>query len=171
MTLDVGLLVVRLTLGALLLYHGGNKLGFFGGRGVTGFAGGLEKMGIRPGYPFAVLAGGGQVLGAALLMLGLLGPAGAIVLASSMAVAVLVLLKNGFSMARGGYEYALVLTLSLLGISLTGPGRLSVDGWLGLAWPEPWTWLVFAILSGGGVAAAVLARQRRRETASEPARG
>lgn len=162
MTHDVGLLILRLGLGALLFVHGGQKLALFGGRGVRAFAGGLEKMGIRPGYPFAWMAALSQSIGGLLLALGFLGPVGALLLASSMAVAVTVLLRNGFWMARGGYEYSLVLCVAFLALSLTGPGRWSVDGLLALSLPEPWTWLLFAAGGAAAVAATMVARQRRQ---------
>ncbi len=170
MTQDVGILVLRLALGGLLFLHGSQKLGLFGGRGIRAFAGGLEKMGIRPGYPFSLMAALSQSIGALLLVVGFLGPAGALLLASNMAVAVLVLKRNGFSMARGGYEYSLVLGVAFLALSLTGPGRFSVDGLFGLSVPEPWTWLAVAAGGAAGVAATTVARQRKRpQTDAAPA--
>lgn len=166
---DLGLLLLRVALGALLFYHGATKLGLFGGRGLGGFAGGLEKMGIRPSQPFAVLAAGSQTAGGVLLAFGFLGPVGALLLASSMAVAVLVLLKNGFGMARGGYEYSLVLTVAFLALSLTGSGRYSVDGLLRLSLPEPWTWIVIAAGGAAGILATVIARQRQSVPARDTA--
>ena len=164
---DIGLLLLRVALGALLCYHGGTKLGLFGGRGVRGFAVGLEKMGIRPSLPFAFLAACSQAAGGVLLALGFLGPVGALLLASNMAVAVLVLLKNGFGMARGGYEYSLVLAVAFLALSLTGSGRYSVDGLLRLSLPEPWTWIVIAAVGSLGVLATVVARQRQSAPAAD----
>ena len=170
MTHDAGLLLLRLGLGGLLFYHGANKLGVFGGRGVRGFAAGLEKMGIRPAYPFSLLAALSQTVGGALLVLGLFGPVGALLLASSMGVAVTVLLGNGFSMARGGYEYSLVLTVAFLALSLTGAGRFSLDSLFGIAVPEPWTWLLVAAGCAAGVLATVVARQRgQAQTDAAPA--
>ena len=164
---DIGLLLLRVALGALLCYHGGIKLGLFGGRGARGFSVGLEKLGIRPSLPFAVLAACSQTAGGVLLALGFLGPVGALLLASNMAVAVLVLLKNGFGMARGGYEYSLVLAVAFLALSLTGPGRYSVDGLLHLSLPEPLTWIVIAAGGTLGVLATVVARKRRPAPAAD----
>lgn len=158
---DLGLLLLRVALGALLFYHGATKLGLFGGRGLRGFAVGLEKMGIKPSLPFAVLAAGSQAAGGLLLAFGFLGPVGALLLASSMAVAVLVLVKNGFGMARGGYEYSLVLAIAFVALSLTGSGRYSVDALIGLSLPEPWTWIVVAAGGALGVLATAVARRRQ----------
>ncbi len=44
---DLGLLLVRLMVGVVGMFHGSQKLfGLFGGRGVQGFADSLETLGI-----------------------------------------------------------------------------------------------------------------------------
>ena len=62
-----------------------------------------------------------------LLLIGLLTRTVAALLAVDIAVAtVLVHLPNGFVVLDGGYEYTLVLTLSALGLALSGPGVVSL---------------------------------------------
>jgi putative oxidoreductase len=151
---NAGLLLLRTALSLLLMAHASQKLfGWFGGQGPRGFATALEKMGIRPGLPFSILAGVSQGAGAALLGLGLLGPVGPLMLASSMVVVALTLGRNGFWNMRGGCEYGLVLAVAFLSLSLTGPGRYSLDDALGVSMPEPWTWIAVAVAGLAGIAA------------------
>ena len=47
---NLGLFILRSTVGALLAGHGAQKLfGWFGGHGLEGTAKWLESMGLRPG--------------------------------------------------------------------------------------------------------------------------
>jgi len=56
--LDVGLLLLRLVVGALFVGHGAGKLlGWFAGHGVEGTAGYLASLGYRRTKPMAVVAG------------------------------------------------------------------------------------------------------------------
>ena len=74
---DLGLLVIRIGLGATMFAHGSQKLfGWFGGHGVKGTAAGMEHMGYRPPRISAVAAGLGEAGGGALLGLGLATPLG-----------------------------------------------------------------------------------------------
>src|SRR5688572_23388419 len=80
-TVDLGLLALRLTAGGLLAGHGAQKLfGAFGGHGLEGTAGWLESIGLRPGKPWATLAGLSEFGGGALTALGLGGPLGPVAL-------------------------------------------------------------------------------------------
>jgi len=55
---DLAALVVRLVQGSLLAGHGAQKLfGTFGGHGLEGTSGFMEMLGLRPGRPWAFLAG------------------------------------------------------------------------------------------------------------------
>ena len=52
---DLGLLVIRIGLGATMFAHGSQKLfGWFGGHGVKGTAAGMEHMGYQPARVSAV---------------------------------------------------------------------------------------------------------------------
>ena len=56
--MELGLLLLRVTVGLTLAAHGAQKLlGWFGGYGLAGTAGWLESVGFRPGRRHAVLAG------------------------------------------------------------------------------------------------------------------
>jgi len=47
--MEVGLLIIRVVVGALLVGHGSQKLfGWFGGYGLQGTGGYMESFGLRP---------------------------------------------------------------------------------------------------------------------------
>ena len=60
---DLGLLLIRLVLAAVFIYHGGQKLfGWFGGPGLQGFAGMLADHHAPFPYVAAILSGADRVL-------------------------------------------------------------------------------------------------------------
>ncbi len=85
---DVGLLILRLTVGGLLSGHGSQKLfGWFGGYGLKGTAGWLESMGLKPGHLWATGAGASEFGGGMLTTLGLFHPLGPIGTIAAMIMA------------------------------------------------------------------------------------
>jgi uncharacterized membrane protein YphA (DoxX/SURF4 family) len=69
--------IVRLAQGSLMAGHGAQKLfGSFGGPGLEGTSGFMEMLGMRPGRPWAYLAGLSEFGGGVLTALGLLNPLG-----------------------------------------------------------------------------------------------
>jgi len=163
----LGLLIIRLAVGLTLAAHGAQKLfGMFGGPGLTGTAGFLETMGFRPGKPLALLAGAGELAGGLALALGLFTPFAAAIVVATMIVAVLAVhVEKGFFAQNGGYEFALLMALSAIGVAFAGPGPFSLDAALGLSLAGNW-WGIIAV--GLGVigalppllARAVAARRR-----------
>ena len=131
--MDLGLLILRLVVGLTLAAHGAQKLfGWFGGHGLTGTGGFLEKLGFRPGKRAAFMAGLSETAGGLLLALGAATPVGATLIVAVMLVAIATVhWPKGFFNGSGGYEFPLVLTVAALATVLTGPGRFSVDAWLG----------------------------------------
>jgi putative oxidoreductase len=134
--MSIGLLILRLVVGLGLAAHGAQKLlGWFGGYGIAGTGQFLEQLGFRPGRLQAGLAGLAEVLGGLFLAAGFLTPvAGAAIVAVMLVAAVSVHLKAGFFAQTGGYEYALVLAAAAIALAFTGPGALSLDHALGIAW-------------------------------------
>jgi putative oxidoreductase len=121
--------LLRLTVGSLFIGHGTQKLfGWFGGQGIGETARGFEQLGLRPGRHHAVAAGLTEAAGGALIASGYELPLGAALLTGSSLTAIKrVHLKNGPWTQNGGYEYNLVLVLSLLALVECGPGKLSLD--------------------------------------------
>jgi putative oxidoreductase len=127
---DVGLLLLRLALGAIFVAHGAGKLfGAFGGDGIEGTGAFFAQNGLKPGEALAVLAGSGELVGGLLLALGLLSRLGALAVAVPMVIAITVIHLPGPLV--GGFELPLVLLAAALVVLLAGPGRFSVDATLG----------------------------------------
>ncbi len=167
--MEIGLLLLRLTVGLTLAAHGAQKLfGWFGGPGLEGTGQGLAALGFSPGKRHALMAGLVEAGGGLMLALGLLAPLAATIVFSVMLVAaVSVHVKQGFFITSGGYEYTLVLGLAGLTVAFTGPGALSLDALLG------WTmkggvWGAGAFVAGVAGAVVQLA-QRRPAPVLQPA--
>ena len=132
--MKIGKTLARVVIGGLFIGHGTQKLfGWFGGPGLEQTGQGFESMGMRPGRQQALLGGGAETLGGAMLALGLLTPLSAAALSGVMVTAIRkVHLANGPWAANGGYEYNLVLLTALALLTEHGPGKLSLDSALGL---------------------------------------
>ena len=125
-TADAGRLLLRLSLGLLILLHGISKI-----RGGPGFIlDVVEKAGLPD--PFGYLVYVGEVLAPVLVIIGLWTRAAAIVIAINMVVAIL-LVHTGQLLQlspEGGWALelqGLYLTVPIA-IALLGAGRYSVGG-------------------------------------------
>jgi putative oxidoreductase len=119
---SLGLLILRLAIGAMMIHHGQDKLA-----DPQAFATNYVVPLHLP-FPliFAHVAGYSEILGSWLLILGLLSPLGALALTGTMAVAAYHhILTSGLNI------YVLELVVLYLGGSLAlllvGPGRYSFD--------------------------------------------
>jgi putative oxidoreductase len=137
-TRDAALLLLRVMVGVVFVFHGAQKLfGSFGGYGLDGTAWYFgEKLGLPLPYASAVLAGGAEFFGGALLIVGLLFRPAAAIVAFTMLVATLVHLPYGFEARAGGAEYTLTLLTALVALALLGPGRWTAGRALSLAKPQ-----------------------------------
>jgi putative oxidoreductase len=134
---DSAALVVRLGQGSLLAGHGAQKLfGLFGGPGLEGTSGFMEMLGLRPGRPWAVLAGLCEFGGGVLTTLGLLNPLGPIGIIASMSMATA---KAHWGkpiwVTEGGAELPVTNTVISGALLLSGPGKYSLDRALGIRLP------------------------------------
>ncbi len=121
--MNAALLLVRIAIGLVFLYHGSAILfGAFGGPGPAGFAAGLH-MPVAIGY----LVGIGQFFGGLGILLGLFTRLSAACIALIMAGAIiLVHIPHGFNVSHGGVEYAFTELLVALALVFTGPGEFSL---------------------------------------------
>ncbi len=122
-------LALRLVAGAIFIGHGAQKLfGWFGGGGLEGTGQWMGSIGLEPGYLMALLAGGAEFFGGALLVLGLLTRPAALACAFTMVVAIVVVhLDDGFFMKNGGYEFGLALLAMSVALVIRGGGSCSLD--------------------------------------------
>jgi putative oxidoreductase len=162
MSVDLGILVIRVLFGVALAAHGAQKLfGWFGGYGLKGTGGFFEQLGFRPGVPFAAAAGSSEFGGGVLLALGLFTPFGAAAVLSAMLVAIVsVHLKNGFFAMGNGFELPFLYAVAAFGLAFTGAGAFSLDNVLGLTFlTQPY--LVAGVLVLAVIGSAITLGSRR----------
>ena len=125
---DIALFTLRLVVGALMIGHGAQKLfGWFGGYGLKGTGSWMESIGMKPGAALAALAGGAELGGGILLVLGWQLPVAAALLAPTMLVAAVKgHAGKGLWITNNGYEYVLVLGVVSLALAALGPGSIAV---------------------------------------------
>ncbi|MCH6264419.1 DoxX family protein [Neobacillus citreus] len=130
--LNIGLLIIRLVIGLLFVGHGAQKLfGWFGGYGPKGTGGWFESVGIKPGVTMAIIAGLAELIGGLLFALGFLTPLAGILIAGTMAMAIIkVHAPNGLWATANGYEFNLTLLAVAIGVALIGPGQYALDAFL-----------------------------------------
>jgi putative oxidoreductase len=139
---NLAALVLRAVLGLLLAGHGAQKLfGHFSGPGLEGMSGWLESLGLRPGRPWAILAGLSEFGGGVLTVLGFLNPLGPLGVIASMVIATT---KAHWGrpiwVTEGGAELPVTNIAAAMALILSGPGKYSLDRALGIrlpAWVAP----------------------------------
>jgi putative oxidoreductase len=121
--LGVGLLVLRLALGAVFLVHGGQKLMM----GPGAMAGMFANMGAPAPSLTGPLAMVVEPLAGAALVLGVLTRLAALGVAVDMLGALLIVhVGNGFFVPRG-IEFPMMLFASAVALMLVGAGPFSLD--------------------------------------------
>src|SRR5919202_3074436 len=134
---NLAMLVLRVVLGLLLAGHGSQKLfGWFGGHGLQGTGGLMESLGLRPGQPWAALAGLSEFGGGVLTVLGFLNPLGPLGIIGAMAMATRkVHWGTPVWATEGGAELPVTNTAAAAALMLNGPGKYSLDRALGIRLP------------------------------------
>ena len=123
---DLGRLILRVALGALVLLHGIAKLR--GGMG--GIVGMVEAHGLPGVLGYGVLAG--EVLGPLMLIAGFYARIGALLVAINMLVAFALVHMADLTHIneQGGWALELqgMFLFTAIALALLGPGRYSVNG-------------------------------------------
>jgi len=124
--MDLGRVLLRLTIGGTFFVHGTQKLfGWFGGLGPDGTGQFFESLGLRPGRRHAIAAGATETGGGVLIALGLATPFAAAGLSAVMITALRTAVWNeGIKPATG--EHETLLAAAALALTETGPGRPSL---------------------------------------------
>ena len=167
----LGLLILRLVVGLILAAHGAQKLiGWWGGPGIAGWIGAMNRMRIRPAFAWGWMSALSELLGGLAVAAGFLSPLGNLAIAAAMRVAVaLVPWPKGFWNTKGGVEFNLLIIGVVAALAITGSGALSLDAAIGIHFPEPLTLVAgtIAMLAGVGVVLGTRspAEARTRETA------
>ena len=116
---DLALLLLRVVLGIIMMYHGWPKLTNLGGT-IEGFSG----MGIPAPALAAVFSMAAEFFGGLLLLVGVFTDiAGLMITIDMLGAITFVHAKNGFAVNEGGVEWPLALLAMALAIALAGPGR------------------------------------------------
>lgn len=121
---DLALLVLRITLAAILLYHGIPKA-----LNYSATLEGFNSMGIPApalSLAFAVIV---EVVGGVLILLGVLTEiTGLLVVIEMLGAIFTVHWANGFDFTKVGWEHPFTVLMVALALVLAGPGAYSVGG-------------------------------------------
>jgi putative oxidoreductase len=160
-TQDLGLLVLRLAVGALLIAHGLQKaFGWWGGPGLDGWEESLTAMGFQHADILTYIATFGQIAAGVLLVLGLFTPLAAAGALAYLVTGVLAEAMTAHEEARlsdfltDGHEYKVFFACAVAAIILMGPGRYGFDAGRGWA-RRPFVGSFIALLFGVGAGVAV----------------
>jgi putative oxidoreductase len=168
--MDLGRVLLRLTIGGTFFVHGTQKLfGWFGGGGPEGTGQFFESVGLRPGKQNAIAAGATETGGGILIALGLATPLAAAGLSAVMITALRTVVWNeGFKPATG--EHEVLLATGALALTETGPGAPSLDSALGLdSSGLGWTLAALGAGAAGSAMAISMGRQQPEEPEEPPA--
>ena len=118
------LLAFRVVLGIIFIGHGWPKAKNF-----MGTAGWLGSSGFKPGWLWAFLLVAAELLGGLMILVGFYTQIAALVLTVSMLVAMIYKIKNKTPfqvMKVGGWEFDLLLIVSLLVLATLGSGYIGL---------------------------------------------
>lgn len=122
---DTARLIMRLTLGILILFHGVAKIM----HGIDPIQGMVTGMGLPAFFAYGVYAG--EVLGPALLIIGFYARVGAALIAINMIFAILLAHTDELTSltSNGGWALELqgMFLFTAISLMLMGPGRISVN--------------------------------------------
>ena len=120
---EAALIPPRAALGASMVYHGLGKLREGAPEQVGGF---FESVGLKPGKPLAVATGLAEAFAGIGAIIGLWTRPAALAVLVTQAFAIgKVHAKNGYDVAKGGFEYNIALMCIAGALLIAGPGLFS----------------------------------------------
>ena len=160
-TQDLGLLILRVGLGAVFAAHGLQKLfGWWGGGGLTGLKSQLSDIGYQHADILTYCAAGGEIAAGVLLILGLFTPLAAAGALAYLTNSLLAGMSGQHSpksfpyFLPSGHEYEITLIVLAVAVILAGPGRYGFDagrGWARRPFIGSFAALVLGIGAGVGL--------------------
>jgi putative oxidoreductase len=123
---DLGLFILRITLGALVLGHGLQKVfSLMQGQGIAEFARNLAGLGFEQTTALAWTVGITELVAGGLLILGLFTPAAAAAVLAVTASAIWV--KVDVNLFAGAVELEALYAAAAAALLFTGAGKISLD--------------------------------------------
>lgn len=164
---DLVQLVLRVTVGAIMIMHGINHA--WGGGKIPGTAGWFSSLGLKYGVLQAWASVVTEIGAGILLIVGFMVPLAAAAVLSVMLVAGLLYhRKQGFFIFKEGYEYVLLVGVTALVLGSMPAGKYSIDhaydfqafgldlyGWSGF-----WITVIVAVVATGGLLATTYRPQK-----------
>jgi len=134
---DFGLLVVRIVIGSVFMFHGAQKLfGSFDGIGLADFTKTLQALEVPYPQYAAVLVAAAEFVGGLALVSGYWLRPMSLALVATMAGAIVLVHPSAFSAQHNGMEYPLTLAAIAFALSCTGAGRFSLTRLPALSFPN-----------------------------------
>ncbi len=128
LTSDIAYLIVRVTVGLMLLPHGWTKVA----GGVTGVSAYFARLHLEPALLFTVISMFNETVGGILIAIGLFTrPVAALIIIEFLILLFVVHIPRGYGMAVNGVEFPLMWLLMLVVILLRGGGPYSLDRKIG----------------------------------------
>ncbi len=156
---DLGLFILRAVSGAFMMTHGLPKLHDESGE----YAKSFESLGFHPGSAFVTQAGAVETSSGALIALGAFGPIGPMMLLSDMIVAAASVTARAKHFKAADHETEMLYASIAMLLALSGPGKISVDGMLGVRIFNR-AWLRYLSVAGALAGAAFMLFLREPES-------
>lgn len=151
-TIDLGLFVLRVTVGVLLTQRGLQKLfGLFHGPGIDGMAQILTDAGFEQARVLAIAGGAVELVGGVMLVIGLATPVAVGGLLGLIGLGIAISVTGGesvplFGVTSRGLEASVLYAGSLLALLFTGPGRWAVDRRWGWSYRPRFSGLIWLVI-------------------------